>query len=371
MKNFQELKRAPRISLNNVSKFWEREFSIFTMSSWRTSLPIINSRIYGNNSIRIFICTYQNGIAMHFRSSLEENRLEMLLGNKFIRKSGLLRQVIGLHTHFAKKLLLLYTQLDKGDNPTTSLVKEFNINAGKFFGYNTLIQRAIDYVGELGSHKRLSRLLIRQRTRYERSVVGRYEFYLDKICQRLFQQHNIPSPKLLKLLTLNELINFIRSKKVPRNLKQRNQAAILILLPRPVILTGRSAINIIKRLELDERKRNRHLVNKNFLIGTPVYPGKVRGRVQRIVHLKDLDIFCADRILVAPTTLPKYVILLKTAKAIITDEGGLLSHGAVLSREYKIPGIVGTEMATKFFKDGDLVEVDANKGIVKILKRGK
>ena len=62
---------------------------------------------------------------------------------------------------------------------------------------------------------------------------------------------------------------------------------------------------------------------------------------------------------------------LKNASAIVTDEGGLTCHAAIISRELKIPCIVGTGNATKVLKDGDLVEVDANKGIVKILKRVK
>lgn len=62
-----------------------------------------------------------------------------------------------------------------------------------------------------------------------------------------------------------------------------------------------------------------------------------------------------------------FKILFKAA--IVTDEGGMLSHAAIVSRELNIPSIVGTGNATQIFKDGDLVEVDANKGIVKIIKR--
>ena len=59
------------------------------------------------------------------------------------------------------------------------------------------------------------------------------------------------------------------------------------------------------------------------------------------------------------------------AAAIVTDEGGVTSHAAIVSRELGIPCVVGTKIATKVLKDGDLVEVDANNGIVKILKRAK
>lgn len=72
-------------------------------------------------------------------------------------------------------------------------------------------------------------------------------------------------------------------------------------------------------------------------------------------------------ILVAVTTHPDYVPAMRKAVAIITDEGGITSHAAIVSREFCIPCIVGTKMATKILNDGDLVEVDANNGVVKKL----
>ena len=62
---------------------------------------------------------------------------------------------------------------------------------------------------------------------------------------------------------------------------------------------------------------------------------------------------------------------IRKAKAIITDEGGLLCHAAIVSRELKIPCIIGTKIATKILKDNDLIEIDTNNGIVKIIKRAK
>lgn len=72
--------------------------------------------------------------------------------------------------------------------------------------------------------------------------------------------------------------------------------------------------------------------------------------------------------MVCVMTLPDYVSAMKLAKAIITDEGGITCHAAIISRELGIPCIVGTKIATKILKDGDLVEVDADRGIIKIIK---
>lgn len=70
-------------------------------------------------------------------------------------------------------------------------------------------------------------------------------------------------------------------------------------------------------------------------------------------------------------TSPEYVPAMKRSGAVITDEGGLLSHAAIVARELGKPCIVGTKIATKVLKDGDLVEVDANKGVVRKVKKSK
>jgi pyruvate,water dikinase len=75
------------------------------------------------------------------------------------------------------------------------------------------------------------------------------------------------------------------------------------------------------------------------------------------------------QILVAETTSPELLPACKKAGAIVTNQGGLLSHAAIVSRELKIPCIVGVGNATDVLHDGDEVEVDADKGIVKILNR--
>jgi len=70
-------------------------------------------------------------------------------------------------------------------------------------------------------------------------------------------------------------------------------------------------------------------------------------------------------------TRPEYTGIMKKAKAIVTDEGGITCHAAIVAREMKKPCIIGTKVATQVLHDGDLVEVDADRGVVKILKRAK
>lgn len=96
--------------------------------------------------------------------------------------------------------------------------------------------------------------------------------------------------------------------------------------------------------------------------------GKARGRVRLIISAREVGKVQAGDILVAVMTRPDYIVGLKKAAAIITDEGGVTCHAAIISRELGIPCIIGTKIATKVLRDGDLVEVNANHGWVRKVK---
>ncbi len=103
--------------------------------------------------------------------------------------------------------------------------------------------------------------------------------------------------------------------------------------------------------------------------GQSVSRGRVKGKVRIAPAPQDSYRLKDGEILVCSMTGPDYVPAMKRALAIVTDEGGLLSHAAIMSREFGKPCIVGTKIATKVLKDGDLVEVNANEGVVKIIKK--
>ena len=70
-------------------------------------------------------------------------------------------------------------------------------------------------------------------------------------------------------------------------------------------------------------------------------------------------------------TRPEFLQIMKMSSAVVTNEGGITCHAAIISRELRIPCVTGTKIATKIFHNGDLVEVDANKGIVRIIEKNK
>ena len=94
-----------------------------------------------------------------------------------------------------------------------------------------------------------------------------------------------------------------------------------------------------------------------------------KGTIKVVFEYTELDKVKRGDILVTPMTTPNFLPAMNKASAFITDEGGVMCHAAIVAREMNKPCIVGTKVATQSLKDGDLVEVDANKGIIKIIKR--
>ena len=94
----------------------------------------------------------------------------------------------------------------------------------------------------------------------------------------------------------------------------------------------------------------------------------VKGKVRILLTPRNVNKMKKGEILVAPMTSPDFVVAMRKAAAVITDEGGMTSHAAIVSRELGIPCIVGAKIATKSLKNGMLIEVDTDKGIVRKIK---
>jgi len=107
------------------------------------------------------------------------------------------------------------------------------------------------------------------------------------------------------------------------------------------------------------------------LVGVGVSPGTYQGPAKVMLCAADLHLFEPGEVLVCSTTNPAWTPVFPLAGAVVTDVGGMLSHGAVVAREYKTPAVLGTESATVRIKTGDIVSVDGRKGKVKIVKRSK
>ena len=126
-----------------------------------------------------------------------------------------------------------------------------------------------------------------------------------------------------------------------------------------------SMIRALFKGELNPAKSNHGETNK--VKGLAGSAGVVRGTARVIRSLAEAGKLQPGDVLVAPVTEPQWTPLFATAVAIVTDGGGVLSHSAVVAREYRIPAVVGTGNATSIFEDGQLLEVDGNAGIVRLV----
>ncbi len=158
---------------------------------------------------------------------------------------------------------------------------------------------------------------------------------LAKICRKIEEHYNFPQD-----------IEWAYEK-----------GKIYIVQSRPITTIRKEEV---KEMEIKEIKEKL----KPLLRGLPASPGLVVGKVRIIKDLSDIDKLKEGEILVTTMTNPDMVPAMRKAKAIITDEGGITSHAAIVSRELGIPCIVGTKFATTLLKNGQLVTVDANRGIV-------
>lgn len=105
----------------------------------------------------------------------------------------------------------------------------------------------------------------------------------------------------------------------------------------------------------------------NEIRGHTGSPGVTQGRAKVVLTLAEADKIAPGDILVAQTTILPWTPLFANISGLITDSGGILCHSAIVAREYGIPAVVGTGMATSVIQDGQLVEVDGNRGLVRIL----
>lgn len=193
-----------------------------------------------------------------------------------------------------------------------------------------------------------------------------YEYH-EKIIRNISKQVSYKTGyeyENLLALTNIELKKYFLKSVLPKEsmLKKRVQGALVTYKNGSCkILTG-------KKVDTEERKLIK-IFEQPILKGTVAFPGKVKGIVKIILDPFKPNSFKVGDILVTGMTRPEFLPLMKKAGGFITDAGGMLSHAAITAREFKKPCIVGTEIATKTLKDGDLVGLNADNGtIIKITK---
>ena len=173
-------------------------------------------------------------------------------------------------------------------------------------------------------------------------------------------------------MRVSEIYDFLeKDKKATATFKKELSrryldSALVFEKGKIVLLTGQALRNYYQQ-EKQASKDSQVSLKNNELRGQPASPGKASGKVSVVHSVNEVSKVKKGEILVTASTTPMHVPAMEKAAAIIADEGGLLSHAAIVSREMGVPCVVGTKVATRALQDGDEVEVDAVKGIIKKL----
>lgn len=194
--------------------------------------------------------------------------------------------------------------------------------------------------------------------------VSRYFVYKGALLQeaeRLLQAGVIQEKEDIYYLTFEELHEVVRTNKLDYKIigKRKDEYKLYEKLTPPRVITSDG--------EIISGKYKRDHLPAEAIAGLAVSSGVIEGRARVIINMEEADLEDGD-ILVTPFTDPSWTPLFVSIKGLVTEVGGLMTHGAVIAREYGIPAVVGVENATTLIKDGQRIRVHGTEGYIEILQ---
>ncbi|BCL78009.1 putative phosphoenolpyruvate synthase [Ktedonobacteria bacterium brp13] len=194
-------------------------------------------------------------------------------------------------------------------------------------------------------------------------MVHRYFVYkqaLLKEAEQLVQANVIYEKEDIYYLTFEELREVVRTNKLDYQIisKRKDEYKLYEKLTPPRVITSDG--------EIIAGKYKRENLPTEALVGLPVSSGVIEGRARVILNMEDADLEDGD-ILVTSFTDPSWTPLFVSIKGLVTEVGGLMTHGAVIAREYGLPAVVNVGNATKLINDGQKIRVNGTEGYVEIL----
>jgi rifampicin phosphotransferase len=194
-------------------------------------------------------------------------------------------------------------------------------------------------------------------------IVNRYFVYKQALlteAEQLVQANVIHEKEDIYYLTFEELREVVRTNKLDYQIidKRKDEYKLYEKLTPPRVITSDG--------EIIAGEYKRENLPDEAIVGLAVSSGVIEGRARVILNMEDADLEDGD-ILVTAFTDPSWTPLFVSIKGLVTEVGGLMTHGAVIAREYGLPAVVGVENATKLIKDGQRIRVNGTDGYVEIL----
>ncbi|MFP7226089.1 phosphoenolpyruvate synthase [Priestia filamentosa] len=194
-------------------------------------------------------------------------------------------------------------------------------------------------------------------------MVNRYFVYkqaLLKEAEQLVQEGVIHETEDIYYLTFEEFHEVVRTNKLDYRFisERKDEYKLYEKLTPPRVITSDG--------EIIAGEYKRENLPSEAIVGLPVSSGVIEGRARVIINIEDADLEDGD-ILVTSFTDPSWTPLFVSIKGLVTEVGGLMTHGAVIAREYGLPAVVGVENATKLIKDGQRIRINGTDGYIEIL----
>lgn len=333
-------------------------------SAWKLAEKIFKYK--KNNSLYIY---HDNRLAAFY--SVKDSKKEALLGYRFYSKEKNVKFVISLKKKIFSKVKNYSRYFSKinikkiSDNELKGQIIKLLGMYHEALSVHYLTQpQFFERFEEINKdNKKVFKQIAQARFRYTREA-WMTAMNLSKVAFKEYSRRKKIKLEYVESLLYEELkkdrINFDELKR------RYSRFLIFSSFHKISLLTGQKAIFYIKKFEnFGKLKIVKGIIGNRGLIKAKAF----------VIKNENLDFkrlptrMRKGMVLIVQNAWPELSKYYKSASAIITNEGGITSHGVVVARELKIPCIVGTKIATKIFKTGDLVEVDANKGIVRKLKK--
>ena len=243
--------------------------------------------------------------------------------------------------------------------PTITEYQEFK----KCFSYHlplhNFMKKTVDFLPDDLLQELLPRF--KEARVYSEHIYSDTEHFFRSIAAKIAEGEHI-SADLPTCLTEDELESYLMTGGLPDKdvLEKRFEQSILYFEE------GKQHLLVEDDVGQVEKMLETTLVHDG-LKGTPAFKGTARGIARVILDPHRTAVFNRGDILVTGMTRPEFLPFVEKAAAIVTDAGGVLCHAAIIARELKKPCIIGTEHATRTIKDGNLLEIDAASGIIRII----
>lgn len=350
-KKFEEYGRSEWL------KVWAGRWSFFTNSYLgHQHSKIIREKIGAGPSI--VIITIRKGVCVSYYKKSDYEGFGKRFGDMVIKdKSAAIFWSQKLKDE-ADNIRALIKKLD-GKISSLKELEDFLNAMENYAAAHVFVKQAVNFIPQYLLDELLP--LMEEARLYAEQIYIETEEFTRKMAEELSKKTSYRHDLVL-CLTADELKGYFMNKRLPdrKLLAERDIKSTLIFKD--------GEYDIITWEDVEELEKQMTGSSEAIVRGRPAYPGKVSGTVRIILDPDKADNFNRGDILVSGMTRPEYLHLMEKAGAVVTDAGGILCHAAIVAREIKKPTVIGTEKATKVFKDGDIVEVDAGKGIVRKIR---